>query len=362
MVKKNRTTNWAGVVARGAKTLTRIALRVGRQVAAHAAKPALGRRRPALGAGDWIAGVAIGATGACRYHLYRPPGTRADESLPLMVMLHGCGQDAKGFAASTRMNALATRERCLVLYPEQERVANAQGCWNWFEMRSGRAQVEAAAILAAIDQVIVLYRADRERVAICGLSAGASMAALVASRYPDRLRAVVMHSGVRTGVAQSSAGALAAMQGQHTSTPASLLSALPDTGLKAPAAALPPLLVIQGSLDRIVAPVNGRAAALAWAQAHAGVGTGAAGVAVLRESAARRVQRGKRLTMRVVDFKQGARALATLVEIDGLGHAWSGGAADQPFSDATGPDVSRMAWAFAAKQFRIRAAAVGKKR
>jgi len=35
-----------------------------------------------------------------------------------------------------------------------------------------------------------------------------------------------------------------------------------------------------------------------------------------------------------------------------LGHAWSGGAAKQPFSDALGPDASRMAWAFAARQFR----------
>ena len=42
---------------------------------------------------------------------------------------------------------------------------------------------------------------------------------------------------------------------------------------------------------------------------------------------------------------------ATLVEVEGLGHAWSGGASGQPFSDASGPDASRMAWAFAAKQF-----------
>jgi poly(3-hydroxybutyrate) depolymerase len=62
------------------------------------------------------------------------------ERLPLMVMLHGCGQDAKTFAASTRMNVVAARERFLVLYPEQDRLSNANGCWNWFETRSGRAQ------------------------------------------------------------------------------------------------------------------------------------------------------------------------------------------------------------------------------
>lgn len=51
------------------------------------------------------------------------------------------------------MNRLAARERFLVLYPEQERIANAHGCWNWFDRRSGKADAEAATLLAAIDLV-----------------------------------------------------------------------------------------------------------------------------------------------------------------------------------------------------------------
>ncbi len=116
------------------------------------------------------------------------------------------------------MNAIAQREGFLVLYPEQDRVANAQGCWNWFDTRSGRAQVEAALVVAAVDQVIQRHGADASRVAICGLSAGASLAALVAARHPERFAAVAMHSGVRPGAAQSSATALAAMRGRGRST------------------------------------------------------------------------------------------------------------------------------------------------
>ena len=108
-------------------------------------------------------------------------------------MLHGCSQDAAAFATSTRMNRIAARERFLVLYPEQDRLANAQGCWNWFDTDSGRAHVEAALILQAIDQACLLYPVDRKRVAVAGLSAGASMAALLASRHPERFKAVVMH-------------------------------------------------------------------------------------------------------------------------------------------------------------------------
>ena len=57
--------------------------------------------------------------------------------------------------------------------------------------------------------------------------------------------------------------------------------------------------------------------------------------------------------MTVTDFKRKGSTIAKLVEVGELGHAWSGGAAHRPFSDHQGPDASRMAWAFAAKQFGI---------
>ena len=57
-------------------------------------------------------------------------------------------------------------------------------------------------------------------------------------------------------------------------------------------------------------------------------------------------------TMRVVDFRRRGRNAVSLVEIERLGHAWSGGASGQPFSDPGGPDASRLAWAFVAKCFR----------
>lgn len=55
--------------------------------------------------------------------------------------------------------------------------------------------------------------------------------------------------------------------------------------------------------------------------------------------------------MHVIDFKRRGITMATLVEVERLAHAWSGGAGNQRFSDKGGPDASRMAWAFTAKQF-----------
>jgi poly(hydroxyalkanoate) depolymerase family esterase len=234
------------------------------------------------------------------------------------------------------MNRIAMRERFLVLYPEQDRLANGQGCWNWFDTRTGRAHGEAALIMKAIDQVCLLYPADRARVAIAGLSAGASMAALLGARHPERFKAVVMHSGIPPGTAHSTLSALGAMHGHRTPPP---LKSTPVTA----AAHWPPLLVIHGSADAVVSPHNGHAAAQVWADA-----------AGARVGTARSMQRGKRYPMSVTDFKRKGSTVATLVTIQRLGHAWSGGAASRPFSDGQGPDASRMAWAFAAKQFRAR--------
>ena len=55
--------------------------------------------------------------------------------------------------------------------------------------------------------------------------------------------------------------------------------------------------------------------------------------------------------MHLIDFKRKGITVATLVEVERLAHAWSGGAANEKFSDRQGPDASRMAWAFTAKQF-----------
>ena len=303
------------------------------------------------GTGSWSDGVALGPGGARRYRLFMPTGVAASARLPLVVMLHGCGQSAEAFSLSTRINRLAIQAGFGVLYPEQDRHANLQGCWNWYDTDSRRAYREAATLLAAIDQVVRLHPLDATRVAVAGLSAGASMAALLASQHPARFAAVVMHSGVPPGAAHSTATALRAMLGRAPATAAAVphagsASASASASLLAAPIVWPPLLVIHGTADRVVAASNGAAAAQVWSAA-----------AGARAGASRVVQRGMRRAMTVTDFKRRGQTVATLCLVDGLGHAWSGGAASQRFSDAAGPDASRMVWAFAARQFERLSAA-----
>lgn len=287
--------------------------------------------RTAPQASHWRTGTAVSAAGARRYCLFQTAAHIPAQGLALVVMLHGCNQDARGFAASTRMNQLAQSAGFVVLYPEQDRFANAHACWNWFDTRSGRAQKEASSILAVLDQVCAKYPIDTGRIVLAGMSAGASMAALVALQDPARFLALALHSGVGPGMADSTASALAAMRGR---SPKQALHAAQQPSL------WPPLLVIQGTRDTVVAPANGELTVRRWATA-----LGA------RETAPRAVQRGARYVMTIQDWKLGTRVVASLAEVAGLGHAWSGGAATQAFSDPQGPDASRMVWSFAQRAY-----------
>ncbi|MBS1138670.1 MAG: Phospholipase/Carboxylesterase [Proteobacteria bacterium] len=300
------------------------------------AAPLVAKRKPAnkamVPSSNWTTGVAIGTAGPRRYRLYKPSGLRRNERLPLLVMLHGCGQDAEALAVSSRMNTIAARERFFVLYPEQDRLSNVQGCWNWYDTRTGRAQAETHSIGAAIEQVCLSQPVDRHRVALAGISAGAGMAVLLATHHPERFRAIAMHSGIAPGVAHSSASAIKAMFGQSVTT-----SPLPAIS---PDVRLPALLVIHGAADHVVAPGNGTEAAMRW-----GERVGA------KAGKPRRVQRGARYAAMITDYRKSGRVVATLCEVERLGHAWSGGAAGHPFSDPKGPDASRMIWSFISRQF-----------
>ena len=332
MARRRPILPWGVALQRAFGAATRANLRLAGKAATQAAQavlePAAERRKPPRGVGDWIAGVAMAAGGMRRFQLYRPPGAKPSDRLPLMVMLHGCHQDAKSFAVSTRMNTLAAREGFFVLYPEQDRRVNPQGCWNWYETHSGMAQAEVGILMAALQQVCLLYPIDAGRVAVAGLSAGATMAALLATRHPGRFKAVAMHSGVPPGVASSTTSAFGAMQGRHTP------SLLERHG------AWPPLIVIHGGADLVVSARNAENSVRLWADA-----------AGARPTVTRQVQRGQRHAMAITDYKLAGRTVASLCEIGSLGHAWSGGAAKRPFSDANGPDASRLVWAFASRQF-----------
>ena len=133
------------------------------------------------------------------YRLYLPP--RADDRLlPVIVMLHGCTQDAADFATGTAMNELAAQHGCIVVYPEQQARSNSMRCWNWFEpSHQHRGRGEPAMIAALAADVVQRCQGDPRRVYVAGLSAGGAMAAVVAQLYPGVFAGVGGESGLAAG-------------------------------------------------------------------------------------------------------------------------------------------------------------------
>ena len=307
------------------------------------------RRRvsPDAGAsGQWLAGVfhEPGASGTLvagrrdlAYRLYLPAGIVDTERLPLLVMLHACRQTAVEFAEATRMNTRAGDRCCAVLYPEQSRKFNSLRCWNWFEPKSLAGDGEAALIVQAMLHVMDHYPIDAARVYVAGLSAGGAMAAvLCATRGKNLFAACAIHSGVMFHAATTS---LQAMQVMHRGSSASLdqitqqiASHLP------PGSRLVPTLIIHGTDDQTVNPVNAQQiieqTRLLAQRLHPERDPPTMRDEQWIESGGRRY--------RQQDMTFGSMLLLRGILIDGLGHAWSGGDARYQFSDPAGPDASRL--------------------
>ena len=285
-------------------------------------------------AGRFLAASYTNDAGTRAYKLYVPSGYHG-QPLPLVVMLHGCTQDADDFAAGTRMNELAEAQQCFVVYPVQAPNANTSKCWNWFKKSDQQRDQGEPSIIAGITrQIIAAYAIDVRRVYVAGLSAGGAMAATMGATYPDLYAAIGVHSGLAHAVAHDIPSAFAAMQG----------GAVPvreQRGVNgAPGAARPvPTIVFHGDRDKTVNPRNGDRV-MAQSTAHyadrARPLAGTPQVSIERGQ----VPAGHAYTRTI---HQDASGLAIMEQwrIHGAGHAWSGGSASGSHTDPRGPDAAR---------------------
>jgi poly(hydroxyalkanoate) depolymerase family esterase len=270
------------------------------------------------------------------YRLYLPSGSSRRDSLPLIVMLHGCRQDALSFADGTRMNALAEEYRCAVLYPEQSQHSNPLRCWNWFESASLAGQGEAGLIVRLIDQVIERRPIDARRVYVVGMSAGGAMACILAVRHSRLFAACAIHSGVMYGAACSPTQAVAAMRSGASA--ASTEKALRIVCVAGESEVTVPTLVIHGERDTTVNPVNADQI-IEQLKARAEFIDPSAGALLATDE--RHLDSGGR-GFRQQDYTQHGRIVLRKILVEGLGHAWSGGDMQYEFNDADGPDAGRL--------------------
>lgn len=273
------------------------------------------------------------------YMLYLPRGYDETRRVPLVVWIHGCRQDPEAFAAGTRIARFADERGFVVLLPRQTRMANAERCWNWFDRRTAAGNGEAAIVAAQTLEVIAKFAIDPRRVYLAGLSSGGGLAATLALRMPGLFAAAAFHSGVPCGAAYDAHDAGRAMAGGPWDGRTDALAA--EARAAAGAKARVPALVIQGSADATVSPVNStflvRQFLLFNGLAPEELPPGSALPPTLT-----RAVHPRAFGYVMSEYYAGRRLAAKLLTIPGLGHAWSGGDSALEFNDERYPDATAL--------------------
>ncbi len=131
-----------------------------------------------------------------RYLVYAPPEVGKTSTAPVVLLLHGGGGDANSLIRSAGMDAIADREKFIVVYPEGtgKKIGKKRfSVWNGGRC-CGKAKEENVDDVGFLAEVIRRvksdYRIDSNRVFMSGHSNGAIMSYRFACDRPDLITAI----------------------------------------------------------------------------------------------------------------------------------------------------------------------------
>jgi poly(hydroxyalkanoate) depolymerase family esterase len=263
----------------------------------------------------------------------------AKPGCPLLVMLHGCLQDADSFARLTRMDDVAKKDGFCVLYPDQDVGAHAFRAWNW-NTAEGQKRLggEPEAIASLIRKAQAMLGVKPRFTGLAGISAGGAMAASMAHLYPELIGAVALVAAPAPFTAKSTEEALAEMkEGPGPQVRAHALAAAMDAASRSDGARRRlPALIVHGMSDPSVDLSH--AAALEQAGLMLNAALGKDDSPAMPWTVSEAAQEGGVARLWRDPLGRVVAALATPAK---LGHAWSGGDSSEPFSQQ-GFDQSRL--------------------
>ena len=174
---------------------------------------------------------------------------------PLVVVLHGCTQNASVYDRGSGWSQLADRHGFAVLFPEQTRSNNVNLCFNWYQpgdARRGRG--EAASIAQMVRTLVRNHALDADRVFVNGLSAGGAMTSVMLACYPELFAGGAIIAGLAFGIADNVPEALERMRGQGMPSRRALASRIVNAADHD--GKWPTLSVWHGTADSIVSNAN----------------------------------------------------------------------------------------------------------
>ncbi len=235
---------------------------------------------------------------------YVPDGMA--DGAPLVVLLHGCGQEASDFDDETGWTAEADASKFALVLAQQRRTNNLFACFNWFEpLDRDRDEGEARSIRSMVEYALKNRAVDTGRVFVAGLSAGGGMAAALLAVYPEVFAGGAVMAGVHYGCADGMVSGMRCMLNPAEEEDAKALGdhvrALGHDDR------WPRVMIWHGLADKVVHPLNAVALASQWADLHQ----------IPPERTKTRKGEG---FVHTVHMGEGGRALIEAYAIDGIGH------------------------------------------
>lgn len=190
--------------------------------------------------------------GNLNLHYYDPFETTDTLNRPMVVVLHGCNQNAKTISELSGWNKLAKLYNFYVLYPEQKRINNGSDCFNWFQYEDiQKNKGESASILSMCAYMQKNFRIDSTKIFVTGMSAGGAMTVVMLAAYPDKFSAGASFAGGAYKSAGSALEALNVIQGKFQQTKETIRTAVteenPDFSNDYPS-----LYIYHGTNDKVV--------------------------------------------------------------------------------------------------------------
>jgi feruloyl esterase len=263
MLKQHR--RWEKTIAKAVK-VTRKALGSASPAKASALAPAAKSRSAGKPATRLEEVKAFGSNpGHLRMFRYVPADL--PKKSPLVVVLHGCNQNAEAYDKGSGWSTLARERGFAVVYAEQKRSNNPNLCFNWFRPSNvTRDRGEVMSIRQMVAKMASAHGVDRKRVFVTGLSAGGAMAAAMLAAYPDVFRGGGVIAGLPCGAARDVHRALAAMKSAPERTGQEwgdlVRSASPVTR------DFPTVSIWHGTKDHTVSLSNANALLQQWLDVH----------------------------------------------------------------------------------------------
>jgi poly(hydroxyalkanoate) depolymerase family esterase len=194
---------------------------------------------------------------------YVPDGLPAGR--PLVVVLHGCTQDAAGYGTASGWVQLADRYRFALLLPQQQTVNNSNKCFNWFNAGDISREAGEAGSIAQMTRRMVTDN-EPSRIYATGLSAGGAMTSVLLATYPEIFAGGGVVAGLPYGCATSAIDSFSCMNPGKNLTPQQWGDEVrAATSYRGP---WPTVTIWHGTADYTVATANQRELVEQWTNVH----------------------------------------------------------------------------------------------